>query len=107
MMKKIVKNYNYDKYILFAHDCRKFDYVFIKQIEKVKILKQKEEVRNMEDNNTVDLVQVQNQAKNDERSRVREISAIGAKHGLGDIATKAIEDSILPNEFANNLRNGH
>lgn len=40
MMKKIVKNYNYDKYILFAHDCRKFDYVFIKQIEKVKILKQ-------------------------------------------------------------------
>ena len=22
-------------------------------------------------------------------------------------ATKAIEDSILPNEFANNLRNGH
>ena len=66
---------------------------------EVKILKQKEEVRNMEDNNTVDLVQVQNQAKNDERSRVREISAIGAKHGLGDIATKAIEDGTTADQF--------
>ena len=65
----------------------------------IKILNQKEEVRNMEDNNTVDLVQVQNQAKNDERSRVREISAIGAKHGLGDIATKAIEDGTTADQF--------
>lgn len=67
--------------------------------QEIKILKQKEEVRNMEDNKTVDLVQVQNQAKNDERSRVREISAIGAKHGLGDIATKAIEDGTTADQF--------
>lgn len=67
--------------------------------QEIKILKQKEEVRNMEDNKTVDLVQVQNQAKNDERSRVREISAIGAKHGLGDIATKAIEDGTTVDQF--------
>lgn len=67
--------------------------------QEIKILKQKEEVRNMEDNKKVDLVQVQNQAKNDERSRVREISAIGAKHGLGDIATKAIEDGTTADQF--------
>ena len=67
--------------------------------QEIKILKQKEEVRNMEDNKTVDLVQAQNQAKNDERSRVREISAIGAKHGLGDIATKAIEDGTTADQF--------
>lgn len=67
--------------------------------QEIKILKQKEEVRNMEDDKTVDLVQVQNQAKNDERSRVREISAIGAKHGLGDIATKAIEDGTTADQF--------
>ena len=67
--------------------------------QEIKILKQKEEVKNMEDNKTVDLVQVQNQAKNDERSRVREISAIGAKHGLGDIATKAIEDGTTADQF--------
>ena len=27
--------------------------------------------------------------------------------GAGKKAAKAIEDSILPNEFANNLRNGY
>ena len=64
----------------------------------IKILNQKKEVKKMEDT-TVDLVQVQNQAKNDERSRVREISAIGAKHGLGDIATKAIEDGTTADQF--------
>lgn len=67
--------------------------------QEIKILKQKEEVKNMENEKTVDLVQVQNQAKNDERSRVREISAIGAKHGLGDIATKAIEDGTTADQF--------
>ena len=65
--------------------------------QEVKILNQKKEVKQME--NGIDLTQVQNQARNDERTRVREISAIGTKHGLTDVATKAIEDGITVDEF--------
>lgn len=65
--------------------------------QEVKILNQKKEVKQME--KEIDLTQVQNQARNDERTRVREISAIGTKHGLTDVATKAIEDGITVDEF--------
>lgn len=51
------------------------------------------------ENNNVDVVAVQNEARNSERTRVREISAIGAKHGLSDIASKAIEDGTTADEF--------
>ena len=67
--------------------------------KEIKILNKKVEVKTMEPKDNVDLTQVQNQARNDERSRVREISAIGAKHGLGDIATKAIEDGTTADQF--------
>ncbi|MBD3842318.1 MAG: HK97 family phage prohead protease, partial [Campylobacterales bacterium] len=69
---------------------------------EVRILnkKQKREGKNMPDeNNNVDVAAVQTEARNSERTRVREISAIGARHGLSDVAAKAIEDGTTTDEF--------
>lgn len=70
--------------------------------QEIKILNKQKKEKEMPQNeigNNVDLTQVQNQARTDERTRVREISAIAAKHGLSDIGTKAIEDGTSVDDF--------
>lgn len=67
--------------------------------KEIKILNQEKKEKQMPAENNIDLAQVQNQARNDERNRVREISAIAAKHGLLDIGTKAIEDGTSVDDF--------
>ena len=47
----------------------------------------------------VDVAAAQAEARNEERVRVREIGAIGTKHNMTAIATKAIEDGTSADEF--------
>jgi len=67
----------------------------------VKILNQKREVTivDEEQKKALELKQATEAARTAERTRVREISAIGTKHKLGDLATKAIEDGTDTDDF--------
>jgi HK97 family phage major capsid protein/HK97 family phage prohead protease len=63
---------------------------------EVKILNQKKEIPKMteEERKALEL-----KAQTTERNRVREIGAIGTKHSMTEIATKAIEDGMSTDNF--------
>jgi HK97 family phage major capsid protein/HK97 family phage prohead protease len=67
----------------------------------VKILNKKREVTTVdeEQKKALDLQKAQDEARTAERNRVREIAAIGQKHSLNDMATKAIEDGTSTDNF--------
>lgn len=67
---------------------------------EVKILNNsKKEASMPKEKQDVDVAAAQAEARTAERVRVREIGAIGAKHNMADIATKAIEDGTSADEF--------
>lgn len=66
---------------------------------EVKILNNKKEASMPKEKQEVDVAAAQAEARTAERTRVREIGAIGAKHDMGAIATKAIEDGTSADEF--------
>ena len=65
--------------------------------KEIKIENKKEE-KKMEEKK-IDVKTVQNEARNAERARVREISAIGAKHNMTELSSKAIENGTAADEF--------
>ena len=71
--------------------------------QEVKILNQKKEVRKMEDDikqtDAQTVAAARTLATNNERTRVREINAIATKHGLQDLASKAIDEGTSANSF--------
>ncbi|PHO10323.1 phage major capsid protein [Malaciobacter canalis] len=74
------------------------------QKNKIKILNQKEEVKEMPgekktEEKQVDVKVVAGEATKAERSRISDITAIGAAHGLGDEAQRAIEEGISLEQF--------
>ena len=65
----------------------------------LKILNQKKEATMPKEEEKVDVTAVRDQARSAERLRVRDIGAIGTKHGMSDMAMKAIEDGTSADEF--------
>jgi hypothetical protein len=66
---------------------------------EVKILNQKKEAIMPKENQDVDVVTVQAEARTAERTRVRDIDAIGAKFKQTDLATSAIDDGTSADNF--------
>lgn len=71
------------------------------QKSEVKILNKKSEDLTVdeEQKKALELKQAKEAARTDERTRVREIGAIGQKHSLVAMATKAIEDGTSSDDF--------
>jgi len=65
----------------------------------VKILNQKKEAIVPKEKENVDVAAVQAEARTAERTRVRDIGAIGAKFKQDDLAAKAIENGTTADEF--------
>lgn len=76
------------------------------QKHEVKILNQKEEVKEMPkeikeeiESSKPDVSAAKTEARKAEKTRVREISAIGTAHGMSDEASRAIDDDVSLDNF--------